>query len=148
MKTEKEKIIAERVAGREEINSKAKERKRKPNFSVYEIGMITENVENHLETSQSQLTNNVTNIKKQEIWEEITWAVNVSGNSKPYGGWGERQVEKPSQYREKKVSELKREPRKNRGEPPQKPPSVSSNEIIVFEDKTCFIGLNGFETGI
>ena len=72
MKTEKEKIIAERVAGREEINSKAKERKRKPNFSVYEIGMITENVENHLETSQSQLTNNVTNIKKQEIWEEIT----------------------------------------------------------------------------
>ena len=29
--------MAESVAGREEINSEAKERKRKHNFSVYEI---------------------------------------------------------------------------------------------------------------
>ena len=36
--------MAESVAGREEINSEAKERKRKPNFSVYKIGVITENV--------------------------------------------------------------------------------------------------------
>ena len=84
--------MAESVAGREEINSEAKERKRKPNFSVYEIGVITENVKKHLETIQSKLTNNITNKKKQEIWEEITRAVG-----------SERQVEKPSQYREKRV---------------------------------------------
>lgn len=64
--------MAESVAGCEEINSEAKERKRKHNFSVYEIGVITENVKN-----QSKLTNNITNKKKHEIWEEITRAVNA-----------------------------------------------------------------------
>ena len=48
--------MAESVAGRAEINSEAKERTRKPNFSVYQIGMITENVKKHLETIQSKLT--------------------------------------------------------------------------------------------
>ena len=62
--------MAESVAGRGEINSEAKERKRKPNFSVYEIGVITENVKKHLETTQSKLTNNITNKKKQGVWEE------------------------------------------------------------------------------
>ena len=66
-----EKIMAESITGREEINSDRKERKTKPNFSVYEIGVITENVKKHLETIQSKLTNNVTNKKKQEIWEEV-----------------------------------------------------------------------------
>ena len=73
--------MAESVAGREEINSEAKERKRKPNFSVYEIGVITENVKKHLETIQSKLTNNITNKKKQENWEEITRAVNAVGTA-------------------------------------------------------------------
>ena len=69
--------MAESVAGREEINSEAKERKRKHNFSVCEIGVITENVKNHHETIQSKLTNNISNKKKYEIWEEITRAVNA-----------------------------------------------------------------------
>ena len=68
--------MAESVAGREEINSEAKERRRKPNFSVYEIGVITENVKNHHETIQSKLTNNIKKEAK-EIWEEITRAVNA-----------------------------------------------------------------------
>lgn len=37
-------MVAESAAGREEINSEAKERKRKPNISVYEISVITENI--------------------------------------------------------------------------------------------------------
>ena len=36
--------MTESVEGREEVNSEAKE-----NFSVYEIGVITENVTKHLE---------------------------------------------------------------------------------------------------
>jgi len=36
--------MVESVAGHEELNSEPKERKRKPNFSVYEIDVITENV--------------------------------------------------------------------------------------------------------
>ena len=43
--------------------------------------MITENVKKILETIQSKLTNNVTNKKKQEIWEDITRAVNAVGTA-------------------------------------------------------------------
>ena len=59
--------MAESVAGREEMNSEAKERKRKPNFSVYEIGVITENVKKHLETVQSKLTNKKFGNKLREL---------------------------------------------------------------------------------
>ena len=59
--------MAESVAGHEEINSEAKERKRKPNFSVYEIGVIIENAKKHLETIQLKLANNVTNKKTRNL---------------------------------------------------------------------------------
>ena len=55
----------------------SKRKKRKHNFSVYENDVITENDKNHHETIQSKLTNNTTNKKKHEIWEEITRAVNA-----------------------------------------------------------------------
>ena len=54
-----------------------KARKRKPNFSVNEIAIITENVEKNLAIIQSKLTNNVTNKNKKEVWEDITRAVNA-----------------------------------------------------------------------
>ena len=57
--------MAESVAGREEINPEAKERKRKPNFSVYQIGIITENVKKHLETIQLKLTMSPTKRNKK-----------------------------------------------------------------------------------
>ena len=57
--------------------STLKQKKEKGNnFSVYEIGVITENVKNHHETIQSKLTNNIKKEAK-EIWEEITRAVNA-----------------------------------------------------------------------
>lgn len=62
---EGKKIMAESVARREEINSEAKESKRKPNLSVYEIGMITENVKKDLETIQSKLTMSPAKRKKK-----------------------------------------------------------------------------------
>lgn len=57
-----------------------KKKKKKPNFSVYKIGVITENIQRYLETVQSILTNHVTN--QHEIWEEITQAVNAVGTAK------------------------------------------------------------------
>lgn len=57
------------------------ERKRKPNFSVNEISVITEGVRKNLETIQSKLTNSVTNKKKCQIWEEITKDVNAVGKA-------------------------------------------------------------------
>ena len=71
--------MAECVAEREEINSEAKERKRKRNFSVYEIGVITENVKKHLETIQSKLAIFKTMNEEWGIgeWE---WGIFKSGN--------------------------------------------------------------------
>ena len=66
--------------GHEELNSEAKEKKRKLNFSVYKNGVITENVK-HLETIQLKLRKNITNKTKQEIWEEIPQAVNAVGTA-------------------------------------------------------------------
>ena len=105
--------MAESVAGCEEINSEAKERKRKPNFSVYEIGVITENVKKHLETIQSKLTNNITNKKKQQVWEEITRAVNAVGtaNRTVKDKW-----KNLHSTTKKEFSEFKRESRKTGGE--------------------------------
>ena len=52
-----------------EVETKV-ERKRKPDFSVYEISVITESVRNTLEIIQSKLTNSVTNKKKKRIWRK------------------------------------------------------------------------------
>ena len=141
--------MAESVAGREEINSEAKERKRKPNFSVYEIGVITENVKKHLETIQSKLRNNITNKKKQQVWEEITRAVNAVGTANRTVSEVKDKWKNLHSTAKKEFSEFKRESRKTGEGPPPKPPSVSSKEIIeVFEDTPGFSGLNGFETGM
>lgn len=58
-------MVAESAAGREEINSEAKERKRKPNISVYEISVITENIKKKPLKIQSRLTDNVTSKRKK-----------------------------------------------------------------------------------
>ena len=55
------------------------ERKRKKNFSVNEITVITESVRKNLEIIQSKLTNSITNNRKTEAWEEITRDVNAVG---------------------------------------------------------------------
>ena len=72
---------AEGFTGHQELNFETKEKKRKPNFSVYKIGVITENVKKHLETIQLKLRKNISNKKKQEIWEEIPQAVNAVGTA-------------------------------------------------------------------
>ena len=54
-----------------------KERKRKPNFSPLEISVITESVKKNIDVIQSKLTNNITNKKKSQVWEEITKEVNA-----------------------------------------------------------------------
>ena len=118
--------MAESVAGREEMNSEAKGRKRKPNFSLYEIGVITENVKKHLETIQSKLTKNITNKKKQEIWEEITRAVNAVGTANRTVSEVKDKWKNLHSTAKKEFPEFKIESRKTGGGPPPKPPSVSS----------------------
>ena len=58
---EKERKMAENELM--EVETKV-ERKRKPDFSVYEISVITDSVRKNLEIIQSKLTNSVTKKKK------------------------------------------------------------------------------------
>ena len=51
----------------------------KQNFSMSEIAILTEKVEENLSIIQSKLTNSVTNQKKSEIWCKIADAVNAVG---------------------------------------------------------------------
>ena len=70
--------MKKRKMAENEIEIKA-ERKRKPNFSINEMSVITDSVRKNLQIIQSKLTNNVTNKKKNQIWEEITKDVNAVG---------------------------------------------------------------------
>ena len=52
-------------------------RKRKPNFSVQEIVVITQKFEENQAILISKFTNTSTNKLKQSVWEEMTIAVNA-----------------------------------------------------------------------
>ena len=132
-----------------EVIVESKRRNRKPNFSENEISVITEKVKNHLEVIQSKFSNNLTNKKKNQIWQEITEAVNAVGMA------GRSLTEVKDKWRsmhsiaKKEFSAFRRETQKTGGGPAPKPPSLSSEKIIeVFEDTPAFSGLNGFETGM
>ena len=54
----------------------AKERNaRKANFTSSELAVLTEQVEENVHVLKSKVTGSVTNVKKNEIWAEITAAV-------------------------------------------------------------------------
>ena len=140
--------MAERVESGNEVTDESKARKRKPNFSVNNVSVITENVKNHLAVIQSKLTNNITNRKKNEVWQQITDAVNAVGTA------GRTVAEVKDKWKnlhstvKKEFLTFQRETKKTGGGPAPKPPSTSSEKIIeVFEGTPTFSGLNGFETG-
>ena len=92
--------------------NQTKDRKRKHNFSVYEIEVITDNVKKNLDLIQSKLTNAVTNKKRQMLWEERTQAVNVVGTAKRTVT-GKRQEEKSPQHRQERICRIQEEDQDN-----------------------------------
>ena len=129
--------------------NQTKDRKRKHNFSVYEIEVITDNVKKNLDLIQSKLTNAVTNKKKQMLWEEITQAVNAVGTAKRTVTEVKDKWKNLHSIDKKEFAEFKRETKITGGGRAPKSPSVTSKEIIeVLEDTPAFSGLIGFETGL
>ena len=126
-----------------------KARKRKPNFSVNEIAIITENVEKNLAIIQSKLTNNVTNKNKKEVWEDITRAVNAVGLSSRTVTEVKDKWKNLHSTAKKEFSSFRRERRMTGGGPAPKPSSVASEKIIeICEETPAFHGLHGFEAGM
>ena len=130
-----------------EIEIKA-ERKRKRNFSMNEMSVITDSVRKNLDIIQSKLTNNITNKKNNQIWEEIAKDVNAMGKANRTVQEVKDKWKNLHSTAKKEFSTFRKESKKTGGGPPPKQPSQSSEQIIeIFEDTPAFSGLRGFETG-
>lgn len=123
-------------------------RERKPNFSAAEVSVLTDQVEKNLEVIQSKLTNNITNKKKNKIWEEITAAVNAVANSKRTTQEIKDKWKNLTCKAKREYSTLKRARKETGGGPQPKQPSEATERIInIYEDTPSFSGLNGFDSG-
>ena len=141
-------VEVDKQANDQRVDSETKPRKRKPNFSVNEIAVLTENVIPNMGILQSKFSNNVTNRKKNETWEEITRAVNAVGHASRSTQEVRDKWKNLQSVAKKEFSEFRRETKKTGGGPAPKPPSASSEKIIeIFEDTPAFSGLHGFEAG-
>jgi hypothetical protein len=60
-----------------EVSTEKQRKKRKLNFTVSEINILTSKVEENLDIIQSKFTNSVTNQRKNKIWDNITKEVNA-----------------------------------------------------------------------
>ncbi|XP_068712952.1 t-SNARE domain-containing protein 1-like [Montipora foliosa] len=111
-----------------------KERKRKPNFSPLEISVITESVKKNIDVIQSKLTNNITNKRKSQVWDEITKEVNAVGRANRSIQEIKDKWKNLHSTAKKEFSNYKKEYKKTGGGPSPKPPSQSSEQIIeIFE---------------
>ena len=119
----------------------------KHNFSASEISILTEKVEENLAILQSKFTNSVTNLKKKQVWSEITAAVNAVGVDKP-----DKRTE--TEVREKwknlhsaakrEFTKFCQESKKTGGGPAPKEISATTSKVIeLFQDTPSFVGLAG-----
>ena len=122
-----------------------KARKRKHNFSVNEIAVITENVEMNLAIIQSKLTNNITN-KKKTTFGKTTRAVNAVGLASHTVAEIKDKWKNLHSTAKRDFSSFRREAKKTGGGPAPKPPSAASEKIIELFEETlpnCFSLLSG-----
>ena len=115
-----------------EVTDESKARKRKPNFSINKISVITENVKNHLAVIQSKLTNNITNRKKNEVWQEITHAKNAVGTAGRVVAEVKDKWKNLHSTAKKEFATFKRETKKTGGGPAPRPPSAFSGKLLKF----------------
>ena len=131
------------------VDDDAKARKRKPNFSVSEISAIQENVQKNINILQTKLTNAITNKTKNELWEDITKAVNAVGRANRSVQEVKDKWKNLHSVAKKEFATFKRETKKTGGGPAPKQPSQASEKIVeILEDTPRFSGLKGFETSL
>ena len=124
-------------------------KKRKQNFSVAEISVLTENVEQNIDVLSSKLTTSVTNKRKAEIWTKVTAAVNALGVESRTVQEVKDKWKNLHSAAKKEFSTFKIEPKKTGGGLPPKKPNASTQKIIdIFKDTPSFVGIDGFETGM
>ena len=120
---------------------------RKHNFSASEIAILTEKVEENLAILQSKLTNTVTNLKKKEVWSQITPAVNAVGVDKRTVTEVREKWKNLHSTAKREFTNFRKESKKTGGGPAPKEISAATSKVIeLFQDTPSFVGLAGFET--
>ena len=123
-------------------------RKRKPNFSAQEIAIITQKFEENQVVLKSKFTNTNTNKMKQNVWEEMTVAVNAVGTAHRSVSEVKEKWTNLQRTAKNELSKFRKEQRKTGGGPPPKLPSKGTDKILeLLKDTPSFSGLQGFETG-
>ena len=120
---------------------------RKHNFSASEISILTEKVEENLAILQSKFTNSVTNLKKKQVWSEITAAVNAVGVDKRTETEVREKRKNLHSAAKREFTKFRQESKKTGGGPAPKEISAATSKVIeLFQDTPSFVGLAGFET--
>lgn len=124
-------------------------KKRKLNFTVSEMNILTDKIEDNLQVLQSKLTNSITNQRKNKIWDSITRDVNAIGVANRTTHEVKEKWKNLTSSAKKKFSDIRRQERQTGGGPPPKEASPVEEKIIkLFEETPLFTGLEGFETGM
>ena len=117
---------------------------RKQNFSLSEIALLTEKLQENFSLIQSKLTNSITNKHKIQIWKKITDTVNAVS----VVNCTVQEVQdklKNLQSIAKEFLSFRWETAKNGGGPAPKPPSLATEKSIeIFKETPSFTGLQGF----
>ncbi|CAG2209278.1 unnamed protein product [Mytilus edulis] len=118
-------------------------RERKLNFTAIKSNLISELATTHLELLQGKHSPEVTNAKKQEMWQDITSKVNALGVSQDRDR-GQKPLEKPDPWGQEKFTTVQKERSQTGGGPPPTQPSQAEENIInCMRDTASFRGVPG-----
>ena len=129
------------------VSGEKQRKKRKLNFILTEIDLLTSKVQKNLDVLQSKLTNAITNQKKNKIWDNINNEINAIGVANRTASEIKEKCKNLTSSAKKTFAHVNRQMRKTGGGPPPKEPTAVQERIIkIFEDTPLFTGLDGFET--
>ncbi|XP_071176869.1 myb-related transcription factor, partner of profilin-like [Mytilus edulis] len=117
--------------------------KKKLNFTAIESNLISELATTHLELLQGKHSPEVTNAKKQEMWQDITSKVNALGvclrtETEVRNRWRNR-----SRGAKQKFTTVQKERSQTGGGPPPTQPSQAEENINCMRDTASFRGVPG-----
>ncbi|XP_028415791.1 uncharacterized protein LOC114539364 [Dendronephthya gigantea] len=122
-------------------------KKRKLNFTLSEVNILLNKVEDNLEVIQSKLTNAITNKRKNTVWDAITREINAAGVANRTVNEVKEKWKKLTSGAKKSFALIKKQQQGTGGGPPPKEASPVEERVIkLFENTPLFTGLDGFET--
>ena len=94
-----------------EVSLEKQRKKRKLNFTVSKINILTRKVEENLDVLQSKFTNSVTNQRKNKIWDDITREINAVGVANRTSHEAKEKWKNLTSSAKKKFSDIRRQQR-------------------------------------